>query len=233
MTANQPILCFDLDGPILDVSERYYQLYLDLLAELTGNAAGQIAPLPKGEYWHLKRANISEAEILRASGITDHDLACRYSELRLARLELSEYLGLDKPWPGIAEGLRAAGRKFVVIAATLRSSRWRLLAQLDALSLADVFAAVVSAPLRGEERGKTKAALVGDLCANRQGWFVGDTETDIIAGKELGWQTAAVSFGIRDETTLAAAQPDLMLSSPQQLIDWLGGLAPAEGTKGN
>ncbi len=227
LTEKESILCFDLDGPILDVSERYHQLYVDLLRELGGT------PLSKNEYWQLKRAQISEREILRSSNAADENVAARYTELRIARLELPEYLRLDKPWPGIVDALRAANIRFVVIAATLRSSRSRLLDQLEGLGLIEVFDQIVSAPVTGEERGHAKAALVADLYGpNRNGWFIGDTETDMIAGRTLGWQTAAVSFGIRDEAKLSEAQPDLMLHSPTGLIDWLNGLASKEGTKG-
>lgn len=39
----------DLDGVILDVSERLYQIYRELMMEFGGSC------LPKGKYWQMKK----------------------------------------------------------------------------------------------------------------------------------------------------------------------------------
>jgi phosphoglycolate phosphatase len=222
----EPVLCLDLDGPILDVSGRYYKLYCDLVSELAcPKTKPTLSLLSKSVYWDLKRGRTGEQEILRVSGITDQEFADRYQQLRREQLESKEYLRLDTPWAGVADALRPLKRRFVVIAATLRSSRSLLMEQLEALDLLNVFDDVVSGHVTDEKlnRGEAKARLIrerDDAAANGS-WLVGDTETDILAGNALNWQTAGVTFGIRNEKILMAAKPDVLLRTPEEMVDWL------------
>jgi len=219
----EAVLCLDLDGPILDVSGRYYKLYCDLVSELARPTTEPATLLSKSVYWDLKRGRTAEKEILRVSGITDNEFADRYQRLRRERLESKEYLQLDTPWAGVADALRPLKRKFVLIAATLRSSRDLLMEQLQALDLLNVFDDVVSGQVTDERlnRGEAKARLIRERYDATCGWFVGDTETDIMAGNALNWKTAGVSFGIRDENILMSAKPDVLLRSPEEMVDWL------------
>ena len=43
--------------------------------------------------------------------------------------------------------------------------------------------------------------------------LIGDTETDIEAGKHLGYTTIAITNGIRNEKILKCSDPDHMYSS--------------------
>lgn len=225
LRSKEAVLCLDLDGPILDVSGRYYKLYCDLVTELARPRTKPAPLLSKSVYWDLKRGRTDEREILRVSGVTDQDFADRYQQLRQERLESKEYLRLDTPWAGIADALRPLRRKFVLIAASLRSFSNLLLEQLEVLDLLNVFDDVVSGHVSDgtSNRGEAKARLISERydAAATCGWFVGDTETDILAGKVLNWQTVGVSFGIRDENLLMTANPDVLLRTPEELVDWL------------
>jgi len=52
----------DFDGPIMDVSERYYQVYLYCLEKIC-KPDQVINTLSKSEFWELKRSQIPEKEI--------------------------------------------------------------------------------------------------------------------------------------------------------------------------
>jgi len=226
LRSKEAVLCLDLDGPVLDVSDRYYELYCDLVSELADRKIKPgLSVLSKSDYWDLKRKGTREKEILRASGMTDIEFVDRYERLRQERIESKEYLRFDTPWAGVADALRPLRRKFVLIAASLRTFSNLLLEQLEALNLLDVFDDVVSGHVSDERlnRGEAKARLISERydAAATCGWFVGDTETDIQAGKVLNWQTAGVSFGIRDENILMAAKPDVLLRTPDEMVDWL------------
>lgn len=226
LRSKEAVLCLDLDGPVLDVSDRYYELYCDLVSELADRKIKPgLSVLSKSDYWDLKRNRTREKEILRASGMTDIEFVDRYERLRQERIESKEYLRLDAPRVGVADALRSLRRKFVLIVATLRSSRKLLMEQLEGLDLLDVFDDVVSGEVTHERlnRGPAKARLISESydATATCGWFVGDTETDILAGKALNWQTAGVSFGIRDEKILMAAKPDVLLRTPDEMVDWL------------
>lgn len=207
---------FDLDGPILDVSEKFYRVYADLVTERGGQ------PIPKDDYWEQKRRRIPDAVILRASGL--EDWTEEYRALRRARIETPEYLRCDRVWPGVPRLLAALRARGPVVLVTLRNSAEALVEELRAFGLYSLFERVLSAGLdeAGGEGADLKTALVrGAFGADDlTGWFVGDTETDVRAGQRLGLRTAAVTYGIRTEEHLSALKPDVLLHSPERLVQW-------------
>ena len=62
-------LITDFDGPIVDVSDRYYRVYQHCLAE-TKRLGQPVRELPKAEFWDMKRARVPETEIAILSGLT-------------------------------------------------------------------------------------------------------------------------------------------------------------------
>ncbi len=211
------ILLFDLDGPILDVRTRYYRAYSDGLRFL------EQEPLGPEEYWNLKRRKIPDQEILRMSGSEG-----RLREFRSRRdflIEQEELLRLDCVWPQLRPTYEALFAQVPAILVTLRSSASRTLAQLDALGIRSWFQSVLAAPSGPEERWRTKVKLVREAnvlpAQPSSSVFVGDTETDIIAGKELGSVSVAVTFGIRTEEALASLGADVVCRTPDELSAYL------------
>jgi phosphoglycolate phosphatase len=205
-------LFFDLDGPLLDVSARYATLHGDLL-----KAAG-VRAMPGEQYWERKRARVPEEEILRELGVLS--LAPNYLRQRLDRVECSDYLLLDRPWPWTHEVLGQLARRYPLVLVTARSSRLLLLEQLDRLELIAFFHEVLSEPAR---RGvdKQKARLVSDYLRRHErpadGWMIGDTEADIGAGHIVGLRTAGVLTGIRNAELLQQASPDHLFKDIREL----------------
>ena len=212
----QQILCFDLDGVLLDVSEKYYRLYVDLMNELGGQ------PISKLEYWNSKRERVPEKAIAERSGL---QARCdEYKRLRVERIETVEYLKRDRTWPGIEMMLEGLRTKNLVYLVTLRQSSEQLQWQLAQLGLSRLFHRVLRALPEAvvENRGLVKAELVRKAlgAGSRPGWFVGDTETDLEAGRLLDLRTAAVTFGIRSERLLDRLSPDVVLRTSNELVDW-------------
>jgi len=81
-------LFFDLDGPILDVSERYFEVYCECLKKTS------FIPLSKDNYWDKKRQKISEVEILAVAPKTE--LANMYSINRKKLIEDPVFLNTIK-----------------------------------------------------------------------------------------------------------------------------------------
>ncbi len=211
---------FDLDGPILDVSDKYYRVYADLVGERDHE------PVSKAEYWESKRRRVSDGEILRRSNIQGWEKEFRH--LRKSRIETQAYLRLDRIWPGVPELLRNLRSVGTLMLVTLRNSRAALEWQLRLFGLRPLFQHVLSEPGDGadEDRSAVKVRLIEMAtrgCPLR-GWFIGDTETDVQAGQRLGLRTAAVTYGIRTEAHLVPLNPDVLLHSPDRLIQWAGTL---------
>ncbi len=205
-------LFFDLDGPLLDVSARYAALHRDLL-----RAAG-LRGMSADRYWERKRARVPEEEILRELGVLG--LVPDYLKQRLERLESPDYLLLDRPWPWTHEVLGRLARRHRLVLVTLRSDHLLLLEQLDRLELMAFFHEVLSEPAR---RGvdQQKARLISGYLKrhNRpaEGWMIGDTEADIVAGQLAGLRTAVVHSGIRNAELLAQMTPEHILADIREL----------------
>jgi beta-phosphoglucomutase-like phosphatase (HAD superfamily) len=88
---------FDFDGPILDCSVKYHNLYKRLLAEQGYEAIALY------EYWQKKRDRWKDIEI--AALTASNDFLNRYQELRQQLIEDQETLKDDKMWPHVPEML--------------------------------------------------------------------------------------------------------------------------------
>jgi phosphoglycolate phosphatase len=197
---------FDFDGPILDVSVRHHRVYADAVSELRG------APLGRDVFWEAKRHKTPEEEILRQSGL-DAGAAEAFRRLKLERIEATRYLALDLLQPGIVPVLEQLASTHTLILVTLRNSRRQLEAQLEQLGLTVFFPLVLSGNESESEGWRVKCGLIQRHfpALDPVDWLIGDTETDVLAGKHLGLRTAAVTNGIRTKERLEALHPDVIL----------------------
>ncbi len=214
-------LLFDLDGPILDVSEKYYRVYFDLVCELGGE------PLDKQDYWNRKRSRVPDSETLEASNIAGADVA-RFRQLRKDRIETRDYWKLDRVWPEMVDTMATSplGGKLVLV--TLRNRTDVLEEELAALGIRDWFKAVLATDgdADGPDRHSAKVGIVSRKFGNVSGgWFIGDTETDLRAGNALGLHRAAVTFGIRESALLEKEDPEKIFHHPSEMTRWLESLA--------
>ena len=88
----------DFDGPIMDVSERYYRVYQFCLFTVR-DASQPVTVLSKQEFWDLKRSQVPERHIGLQSGLND-DQAQEFARLRRITVHTLPYLKYDTPIPG-------------------------------------------------------------------------------------------------------------------------------------
>jgi phosphoglycolate phosphatase-like HAD superfamily hydrolase len=206
LRASDPLF-LDLDGVILDVSKRHYQVHRSLLAP-----HGEPA-IDGGEFWRMKRRRRPLHEILAAGAVGGPDEDA-YRRGWLELIESPDFLGLDTPIEGAAEALEALRLRQPLILVTLRRQPDLLLGQLDALGLRGYFDEIRAARPQGDESWRAKASLIEAGGRPHPGLTIlGDTEVDIRAGKALLLRTVAVTSGIRDRALLEAERPDLIIDS--------------------
>lgn len=194
----------DLDGPVLDVSERYHRLHCDVVLARGGR------PLDREAYWQAKRDQVPESQILAHAGLTPAS-AAEAAAQRLLEIETPGYLRLDRPWPWTAAVLEELARFAPLVLVTLRRHPDRLASQLDDLGLRRRFDQVVAGA--GDDTPEAKAGLLraGGWDAAAGSVLVGDTEMDVAGGRALGFHTVALRCGIRSPARLETWTPDALL----------------------
>jgi phosphoglycolate phosphatase len=196
----------DLDGTILDVKFRCYSVYSDLLL-WKGYRCLDIE-----EYWTWKREGISESEIV--SKTTPPTFVESYLEERTVLMWAMEYLILDTVFDGVYDILNRWSDVHDLYLVTLRRDRDILDSQLHFFNLYSYFKAIYNDSL-GE---KEKVNLIKHEIFNPSNCvIVGDSETDIKAGKVLGIQTIALTSGVRSENVLAKLHPDVLVKNISQV----------------
>jgi len=204
---------FDLDGPILDVSEKYYRIYCNLLTLKNKEI------LTKFDYWNFKRNQTPEREILsKTDSIEIYDW---YRHERIRIIEMNEYLRFDRLTPGAITVLENLSKSKELILVTLRRNKEQLINQLAGFGLEKYFKFILSAPGNSNPKWRIKYDLILNNYGNPEvgSIFIGDTETDILTGKNLGIKTIAVTKGIRTKEILMQFNPDHLINEIKELDD--------------
>jgi phosphoglycolate phosphatase-like HAD superfamily hydrolase len=216
----------DFDGPILDVSERYYQVY-QVCVQQVRLPQQPVDLLPKTVFWELKRSQVMEYDIALKSGLIQPGQAAEFSRLRREIVHSRPYFQYDRihPWAIAAlERVQEAGIDLAVM--TMRRV-CELEPVLDQYDLWRFFPKDRRFCL-GDDYDKTGDTLdkpmlmrgaIATLPPVERQWIVGDTEADIIAGKRYCVQTIGILSGIRNQQQLALHQPEYILADLQEAVD--------------
>ena len=221
LQAGSTLFC-DFDGPIADVSDRYYSTYGSALTATQAAYAkrGILLPirwLTKAQFWHMKQNRVPDTTIADWSGLSGQEV-----QTFLAYVEdfvnQPTLLHQDQLQPGAKAalvGLQDRGVRVVIV--TLRQA-----AQvLDFLHEYDL--ATTISQIYGAQDGSTaypnrvqhKVAQLKDAIADQHrlgistaaSWMIGDTEADICAGQAAGLPTLALTCGIRSASYLKGFYP--------------------------
>ncbi|MEH2066383.1 MAG: HAD family hydrolase [Nostoc sp.] len=218
-------LITDFDGPIIDVSERYYRVYQFCL-EKTRRPNQVVQELPKGEFWQLKRSRIPEKQIALNSGL-DEAQAQEFAQLRRQTVHTEHYFNYDTLAPGAVDALlkiQEAGIDLAVM--TMRRVR-ELEYAFNKYDLGRFFPEDRRYCLSNdyvktrdiEDKPLLMARALKELPPAADTWMVGDTEADITAAKNHGIKVMAVELGIRDRTQLELYHPDLIVKDFSTAVD--------------
>jgi phosphoglycolate phosphatase len=219
------IFC-DFDGPIADVSDRYYATYCQGLAWIQAQAQLQGDPvairyLPKSQFWTFKQNRVPDRQIAHWSGLEGP-----YIDTFLVQVNRivnhATLLDHDQVQPQARTGLDLLHQCGVrVVLVTLRPPHqvMAFLAQHDlGWAISDLYGMPqVEAAYQNQANHKIERLRAAIATQQRQGydlsqsWMIGDTEADIMAGQALGLDTVAVTCGIRSSSYLQGFRPTHML----------------------
>lgn len=215
----------DFDGPIMDVSERYYQVYRYCLAAVK-EATQPVKVLDKADFWRLKRAQVPERQIGHISGLYEEQ-ARRFARLRRENIHSMHYLKHDRLIPGAVDALeKIQAMDYHLVVVTMRRAHTLNLV-LAQYNLEQFFPPQVRYCLPDgyikncDEIEKTRLMekALAELPRACAAWMIGDTEADIVAAQAHGLPVVAVLSGIRDQACLEHYSPDCIVENLQAAVD--------------
>lgn len=217
-----PLTVFcDLDGPLIDVSRRYYKTYQLALADTQAYCQSQghsllLAPLSLFQFWQMKQSKCPDQAIALASGLKTEQVDIFLAQVqRLVNQPL--LLREDLLQPGIRASLQQLKEMGAQLAVVTLRCQTQVLDLLEQYQLSHFFTLV-----RGTEDDQAayknyaacKQALLKETLADlgpsgpdQDLWMIGDTEADIIAAQAMEIKTIALTCGMRNQTFLEQLQP--------------------------
>ena len=225
----KPIAVFcDFDGPIVDVSDRYYSTYhlaltdtAEFYSELSpsSSAQTQIIALTKAQFWQMKQDRIPDRYIASQSGLGEEQIDF-FLQRVVEIVNSASLLEQDKIQPGVTWALgllRAQGCKLILVTLRDQDEATRILEQHG---LRQLFSGIYGtdnsrAAYQNYSQLKTKllAKAMGEhqvTQANSDSWMIGDTEADLLAGIAMEIPTIALTCGIRSRKQLSQFKPTLI-----------------------
>ncbi len=221
-------LISDFDGPIMDVSERYYQVYQFCLKNTQGDEL--VKQLSKAEFWEMKRSQVSEKQIALNSGL-DEVQAQAFVLLRQQTVHTQPYFEYDQLLPGAVDVLTKIQQAGVDLAVmTMRRVR-ELDYALKRYDLGKFFLEDRRYCLSNDyvktrdvdDKPLLMERALSELPPADDTWMVGDTEADIVSAKKHGIKVIAVESGIRSRQQLELYQPNLILEDLSAAVNFLLG----------
>lgn len=196
----------DFDGPILDVSDKFYLNYSDILKQ------DSYPVLDKFLYWELKRNKTPEKTIHSLTNAT----VANFAERRKQSIETDAYQQYDNLQPMVIDVLKELKSKGKLYLVTLRHSHQQVLNQLNRFGITSYFDTILSSGEEISPKWKIKYNLLDHHFGGKipeNSIFIGDTETDILAGKQIGSKTIAVLNGMRNFEQTQLLAPDYIIPS--------------------
>ncbi len=217
----------DFDGPIMDLSDRYYHVY-QICLDKVRLPEQPINMLEKDKFWAYKQAQVPEQQVGIASGLTPPQAEV-FKTLRDRHAHQLQYLSLDRVVPGSIAALtkiQSAGIELLVM--TLRRT-CELEPALKQYDLAKFFPPQCRYCLpddyvkHGDVRAKTQlmTQAMTELKPDPNTWMIGDTEADIVAAKTYDLQVIGVLSGIRNRDRLDRYQPDKIVANLAEAVNFI------------
>lgn len=198
-------IAFDLDGTLIDVSERDYRIYSDILLKMGYN------PISKKEYWPLRRDITDIHYILSLSDMVNEEDVTTFLKERKALMEDWSYLSIDHPFEDVITTLAELSKRFNLIILTKRYNSEGTKRQVTELGFTEY--AELTIVTESKEGAMSK---IGNLVA-----MIGDTENDIVPANNIGIKSIAVTTGIRNAEKLSTYAPSIIVNSLSEVIQYL------------
>jgi len=217
----------DFDGPIMDLSDRYYHVY-QLCLDRVKQPNQSINILSNDKFWAYKQAQVSEQQVGIESGLTATQAEV-FKNLRDRHAHQLQYLSFDRVVPGsiaALEKIQASGSDLLVM--TLRRT-CELIPAFNQHNLAQFspphhrYCLPDNYVKHGDIEAKTQlmTTALTELKPDPDTWMIGDTEADIIAAQTHHIGVIGVLSGIRNRDRLEQYQPDKIVDNLAEAVEFI------------
>lgn len=194
-------IAFDLDGTLIDIKKRDFQVYSDILHLYS------CTPINIDLYWSLRREKKNIFELLQLSDFPSLYYDC-FLQKRQELIEQVEYLLLDELFPFVFPVLEYLKRNYKCILVTKRNDVDVTNEQLKRLKLVDYFDDIYIT--------LSNKKLIFQKIESLE-YVIGDTENDIVPANSINIKTIAIASGIRNKEELAKLNPSCLINNFQEL----------------
>ena len=208
-------ILFDLDGTIVDSREAYWEALKKAFAVFGQKCFSRKIMM---EIPRRLELNMPLNDILQEVDVQ------QFLEVYL-KAYYKATMEKTKPLPGILDTLGKLSKKAKLSVITMRYvPKEKVIQELERFGLAKYFHEVMTALDTNEPKPSPEALVI---CSNIMGIptcmcaFVGDSVTDVRAGKAAGTRTVAVLSGIFSLEELKRENPDLILENVNMLLDFV------------
>lgn len=196
-----PKYIFDLDGTLVDASDRLYDLFQFLVPE---------SKLTKKEYWNLKRDKVNHQMILERY-FPNYSFE-NFNSKWLCLIEQPEYIEKDKLYDDTISTLKRLSESNEVYLLTARQSKENLFSELDRLGIKSFFKQILVTEAKCD-----KAELLNKLQFTADDYFVSDMGKDIAIGNAAGLKSIAITHGFMSGKRLAEYRPWKMVNALEEI----------------
>jgi phosphoglycolate phosphatase len=223
----------DFDGPVVDVSDRYYSTYYRALtdtarfySELSALQSTdvivqlQLTVLTKAQFWQMKQNRIPDRQIAGESGLSGEQIDF-FLQRVVEIVNCVDLLQQDKIQPGVTWALgllKSQGTKLILVTLRDRDEAIGILEQHGLRKLFTGIYGTANSQAAYQNYSEIKTQLLEQAMREHQvkpknlehSWMIGDTEADVLAGQAMGISTIALTCGIRSHQQLTQLQPTLI-----------------------
>jgi phosphoglycolate phosphatase len=236
ITCGSIVFC-DFDGPIADVSDRYYSTYkqaLEATCATYQTSEGDRLPirlLTKTQFWQMKQTRVPDPVIADWSGLAGAQVTYFLSQVEQI-VNQTHLLHQDCVQSGAKAALlqlQEQGIRLVIVTLRHTAQVLQFLHDHDlATTVSQIYGATDASdayPNRIEHKIASLRAAIADQAKHgfsaRSAWMIGDTEADIRAGQTAGISTLGLTCGIRSQRHLAAHQPTIITANLHRAVQLL------------
>ena len=228
-------LCFDFDGPIIDVSERSYRAYFE---SLKYTATNNPKILTKEEFWKLKQNRATDFEISLLSGLSINDSKSSAEDRKTLSFK-NEFLEQDKLFEDVHktfEYLKSKKITFFIVTLRRKKQLYHAVKQfkLDKYLDREYFFGINDDHKVVNDIQEKHILLVSAMnkldLSPENICIVGDSETDIHAGRLAKYNTLiGICRGIRSKEQLELVKPDYIVNNLAEVISIFQGVSVSQG----